>query len=205
MDDMLMMHLHKMLALRNSEPHRASEIDAEIWQQLGSEGAILVIDMSGFTRTTKEFGILHFLAMHRQAMELCRPKISDWTGLTLKEDADNLIAILPKTSNAIHAAIQIQKDAAAYNQSVEYARQIGICIGISYGRILKTDQDVFGDPVNVAYKLGEDIADPWEILVSDAGYEELMRNNPEDFELLPRQEANTGKVVLGFHRVVFSL
>lgn len=205
MDDPLLMRLHQMLERRNSQPHRASEIDAEIWQQLGTEGAILVIDMSGFTRTTKEFGILHFLAMHRKAMELSRPKISDWGGSTLKEDADNLIAILPNTSNAIHAAIEIQKDTAAYNRSVEYARQIGICIGISYGPILKTEQDVFGDAVNVAYKLGEDIADPWEILVSDDGYAELMLNHQGYFELLPRQLANTGKVLLGFYRVVFSL
>ena len=40
-------------------------------------------------------------------------------------------------------------------------------IGIDYGRFLYVNtSDCFGDPVNRAYKLGEDIARPEEILVT---------------------------------------
>jgi class 3 adenylate cyclase len=202
MDDPLMKQLQEWLVNRNHEPERAAEIDAEIWEQLGSHAAVLIIDMSGFTRTTREFGILHFLAMHRQATDVSKPCIEAQKGIALKQDADNLIAIFDHPREAIRAAICIQKAAAAYNRSVEYARQIGLCIGISSGRVLKTACDVFGDAVNVAYKLGEDIADPWEILVSDEAHEQLA---PGEFEFQQREEAVTGKVSLGFRRVVFPL
>lgn len=199
-----MAQLHRWLEQRNLEHHRAAEIDEQIWRSLGAEHAVLVIDMSGFTRTTKELGICHFLAMHRKAMELATPRVRETGGHPLKQDADNLIALFPCTADAIRAAVLIQKDAASYNRTVEYERQIGICIGISYGRILKTDVDVFGDAVNTAYKLGEDIADPWDILVSDDSYAELGQGQNE-FEFREREEAVTGKVPLGFRRLAFSI
>ena len=205
MEDPLMSRLQEKLQQRNLEPHRAAEIDAEVWEELGAERAVLVLDMSGFTRTTKEYGIVHFLAMHSKAMQLSESEIVDEGGVTIKRDADNLIALFDHSEAAVQAAIRIHRNVSAYNKGVEYARQIGVCIGISFGRILKTDLDVFGDAVNVAYKLGEDIADPWEILISDAAYAEIPRKQAEAYEFGRREEAITGKVRLGFHRVVFSL
>ena len=44
-----------------------------------------------------------------------------------------------------------------------------LCLGIGFGRILRIgDTDVFGTEVNVASKLGEDIAKRDEILVTHA-------------------------------------
>ncbi len=44
-----------------------------------------------------------------------------------------------------------------------------LCIGLGYGRVLHIgDQDVFGQEVNAASKLGEDTAKANEILVTDA-------------------------------------
>ena len=205
MDDRLMERMEQLLALRNLEPHRSQEIDAEIWQQMGREDAVLVLDMSGFTRTTKEYGIVHFLAMHRKVMDLSEPDIADEGGITIKHDADNLIAVFGRTEKAVRAAVRIQRNVSAYNRTVEYARQIGVCIGISFGRVLRTDHDVFGDAVNVAYKLGEDIADPWDVLVSDTAFEELSQKAPDGCRFQEREEAVTGKVRLGFRRVAYSL
>jgi adenylate cyclase len=45
---------------------------------------------------------------------------------------------------------------------------------IGYGRILNIgDEDIFGDEVNLASKLGEDIASKGEILLSSAARAEL--------------------------------
>jgi class 3 adenylate cyclase len=200
-----MAKLRELLALRNRQPHRAGEIDEHIWREFGAECTVLISDMSGFTRTTREHGIVHFLAMHRQSLELAGPVIHSRGGAIAKEDADNLIALFDDPASAVDAAVALHRDVAAYNRTVEYARQIGVCIGISHGLVLRTEHEVFGDAVNVAYKLGEDIADPWDVLVADAAYSEIARAGSGTFEFGPREEVLIGKVILGFHRVVFKV
>ena len=44
-----------------------------------------------------------------------------------------------------------------------------LCVGIGYGHMLRVGQrDVFGQEVNAASKLGEDIAKAGQILITDA-------------------------------------
>lgn len=199
-----MERLQELLVLRNKSPELAKKIDEDIWKEFGTKKAVLVSDMSGFTRTTKEFGIVHFLAMHSQAVALSHPDILSHNGYLVKHDADNLIALFDAPVDAIRSSIHIHQDVAAYNRTIEYDRQIGVCIGISFGKILMTEHEVFGDAVNVAYKLGEDIADPFDILVSDDALAEiLMREQATEFEFHAREEVLTSKVRLGFQRVVF--
>jgi class 3 adenylate cyclase len=46
--------------------------------------------------------------------------------------------------------------------------QVLLCVGIGYGKVLRIgDEDVYGQEVNAASKLGEDTAKANEILVTD--------------------------------------
>ncbi len=59
---------------------------------------------------------------------------------------------------AVQAAVRINKALPADG---------AVSIGIDFGRFLMIPgEDCYGDPVNVAYKLGEDLARPGEILVT---------------------------------------
>jgi len=69
------------------------------------------------------------------------------------------MATFPSVSNALSAAAEMTKAPIG---------EVNLCVGIGYGRILQLDDDLFGDEVNVAYKLGEDVAGPGEVLVSEA-------------------------------------
>ena len=58
--------LNKLLQERNEYPERAAEVDAKIEEQFCETHAVMVMDMSGFSRLTIKYGIIHFLAMiHR--------------------------------------------------------------------------------------------------------------------------------------------
>jgi class 3 adenylate cyclase len=59
----------------------------------------------------------------------------------------------------------------ALGLSAEPVGQSELCIGIGFGRILQLDDDAFGDEVNLAYKLGEDIAKGREILITASAAE----------------------------------
>ena len=85
--------------------------------------------------------------------------------------------------------------------TIEHA--VSSCIGISCGKIIKTDTDAFGDAVNVAHKLGEDTAGPGDILLSDEAFAELQKLQHSTHGFQPREETVTGGISLGFHRLVY--
>lgn len=142
-------------------------VEKEIWRQYGVERSVLVLDMSGFSLLTRCHGVVHYLSMVRRMHETVRPIIHGFGGSVVKFEADNAFAIFPGPDEAVRAAIAINE--AAETENAKYAAEFGIRLsgGIDHGRILLIEgQDFFGDPVNVASKLGEDLAKPGEILVS---------------------------------------
>ena len=63
--------------------------------RLKIQGTVFNSDMSGFTRITKKFGILHFLAMILKMRSIVRPIIASCGGKFLHYDGDNVIAVFP--------------------------------------------------------------------------------------------------------------
>ena len=58
-----------------------------------------------------------------------------------------------------------------------------ICIGIGYGDVLCSQNDgVFGDEMNLASKLGEDIACGEEILLTEAAHAHISDKYKNGFE-----------------------
>lgn len=63
----------------------------------------------------------------------------------------------------------MQRAAKAHNQDRIDAEKIDLCGGIGFGKILTiADHDVFGEEVNAACKVGEELAGPGEILVTQS-------------------------------------
>ena len=194
-------YLRRRLRDRNVSPERATAIDAELWNELGLEQAIMVGDMSNFTRLTKKRGILHFLAMHELGLVLASPVVAEHGGAMVKSEADNIIACFPKPVAAARCAIALQRVFFDHNLAIpDSDSQLHYCMGIGFGRVLRLADDVFGDEVNVAYKLGEDVARPNEILVSEPAHAAIIAATAE-FGFSPPSNAVAGNVSLGFYRL----
>lgn len=155
---------------RPRDPAGRRVFDEALWAARGTDGAILVTDLSGFTRTTRAHGIVHFLSIFRRAERACVPIIGEHGGRMIKQEADDLIGAFPTALSALHAAIAMLEAVRAMNSATAEDEQIGMCIGVEFGRYLQLDDDAFGDPVNIAFKLGEDEAEVGEILVGAAAY-----------------------------------
>lgn len=151
--------------------------DQRIWEECGQKGAILVTDLSGFTRLTKKHGILHFLAVFRRCERLCLPVIPQYGGALMKHEADDLIVIFPTAAQAIGAGLEMLRVTAVANQALELDDQIGMCIGVESGTLIRLQDDAFGDPVNVAFKLGEDVASRGELLIGPKAWQEATAAN----------------------------
>lgn len=142
-------------------------IETELWQEYGTERVVFVLDMSGFSLLTRKYGIIHYLSMVRRMQLTSEPIIKTYGGYLLKFEADNCFAVFPDTLSAVHAAIALQLAFDASNLLTSDDFDVHISCGIDYGKILIVgNEDCFGDAVNRACKLGEDVAAAGEILVT---------------------------------------
>jgi class 3 adenylate cyclase len=166
--------LKRLLSERNQYPERSAEIDGAIRRAFERRVAILALDMSGFSRLTLELGIIHYLAMIHQMHEAAAPAVTGNGGKIIKFEADNLFAIFNDAAGALEGALDIFRAFNAVNSVLPRERHIYGSIGIGYGETLVLDgEDMFGAEMNIACKLGEDIATRDEILLTAAAYDSL--------------------------------
>lgn len=150
------------------------QLETELWRQYGRKGSVLVLDMSGTSKATRESGLVPLLLRIRRMQRLTAPLVDEHGGSVVKFEADNLFAFFAHVKQALACAIAIQTKLARYNTGREPQWRIEACIGIAQGRaIVVPEHDFFGDCVNVAARLGEDLAKPGEILVATAAVARL--------------------------------
>lgn len=164
-------------------------IKDDIWSRFGREEAVLVLDMAGFSITTRERGIIYYLAMIQEMQKVVEPLVYQFGGHLVKFESDNCFARFPDTQEAVSAATAIQAKLEERNSTCPDEFEIRISGGIDYGHFLLIEENEFyGDPVNCASKLGEDLADAGEILISRRAWERL--SDPEDRKTLQYNVSN---------------
>jgi class 3 adenylate cyclase len=137
--------------------------------------------MTDFSISVRRTGIVAHLALIRRMQVLCQLPIEQAGGEVVKHDADNVFAVFAKAAQALQAAEAIQRQLAGHGLETADGRTVGASIGIDSGDILLIrETDFFGDAVNIAAKLGEDLAGRGEILVTARAYEEA--GQPADYE-----------------------
>lgn len=158
---------HGLLEERHRAAGDTGEIDRKIYAMFGETWAVLCSDMSGFTKRTDEFGILHFLTLIHGMQELMKPIALQHNGLVLKEEADNLLMLFRDVRAAAACALAMHRATVSFNRGKSPDSTIEVCLGLGFGEILKIgDEDCFGAEVNRAFKLGEDIATAGETLLT---------------------------------------
>jgi adenylate cyclase len=152
-------------------------VEAALWKEYGAELVVFVLDMSGFSLLTRKYGIVHYLSMVRRMQLTTEPIIKSFGGSMIKYEADNSFAVFPDPLSAVNSAIAMQLAFDAANILSSDDLDIHIACGIDYGKLLMVGHDdCFGDPVNRASKMGEDIAAAGEILISRDAMQRIPAN-----------------------------
>ena len=151
-----------------ADPVEREQIDADVWSRYGVTGIAMITDMEGFSTTTRSLGICHFLGMIERARRVVAPVVAANQGVLLKCEADNCYAFFHTTDDALRASIDLAAGIAEINGGHKGIGEIQVSTGIDYGRLLLVgEHDFYGDPVNTASKLGEDLAGGGETLVTN--------------------------------------
>jgi hypothetical protein len=154
--------LWKLVEERTKPDADVATIDQRIWDLFGEDLAIL-FTVGRLLRHVAKFGIVHFLqsSSSREARRYDRRRRR-----AAQIHADSLLVC-----SASRQGARLRDRDAAVCQAVSARRppeeKLVLCCGVGWGRVLKIgDDDVFGHEVNLASKLGEDIAKGDEIIVT---------------------------------------
>lgn len=134
-------------------------LERQLAERYQCHKAVLALDMSGFSLSVRRDGIVSYLCCIRRMQLAMAPLVPEFRGQLVKFEADNLLAVFDDPACAVAAAAAMTR--AARGAALEVA------IGLDYGPVLLVPgQDCYGDAVNIAFKLGEDVARPGEILLT---------------------------------------
>lgn len=126
------------------------------------DGCILIADLAGFTKKVLHEGTaaaLHDVWTMRRTLV---PLFRQMGGEVFKVDADNLYAYFATVDPALRAA------EAAHAELQQ--QSIRVSVGIGFGELfyITSEDDYYGAEVNLASKLGEDIAEGGETMLTEA-------------------------------------
>lgn len=168
-------YLEYLLELIVANPEAEVEIIRMIEDIFGQDKAVMVLDMSGFCSKTSKYGIIRVLSIIYQMRKILIPVIEAEGGKIIKTEADNLYCLFENVADAVSASRNMNEYLRETNKETDEDCQIFVSVGIGYGRILNIeDKDLFGEEVNLASKLGEDIASKGDIFLTENALLQLM-------------------------------
>ncbi len=130
--------------------------------------AVVFTDTDDFTRLVARYGILHFLMLFDRTVSAAAPAIEKHGGEIVKVEGDSLLLRFDDPADACRAVLAMEKALARLRRGAAPGEALAFSYGIGCGDVLDLEEDVFGLEVNLASKLGEDMAERGEVLLTPA-------------------------------------
>src|SRR3981081_103092 len=141
-------------------------LDCKSFPELFHKRAVVFTDTADFTIRTARDGILHFLMVFDTVTTLAEKVIRRTGGQLVKVEGDSLLLRYDHANDAVRSVLELDEALQAYNRAHPENEQLHFSYGVGYGDVLDTDHDMFGLEVNLASKIGEDLAEPGEALLT---------------------------------------
>lgn len=157
--------LERLLGDRLDHPEQCATIDCHIRELFVETHAVLVLDSAGFSRRCQHDNIIEALARVEQMRRALVPLFEQHGGQIFKIEVDNIYAVFPDVKSALTVSRESIARLAPLNMQAS--------IGIGYGELLMMAEpthynNVYGIEMNLASKLGEDVAEANEIWLTEA-------------------------------------
>jgi adenylate cyclase len=125
--------------------------------------AILAADVAGYSRLmgTDEVGTV--AALREVWVERLNPVLAAHHGRVVKMMGDGALIEFASVVDAVECAIGFQAAMAEYNRWRPDKEPIGFRIGVNLGDVIIDGEDIFGDGVNVAARLGRSSTNEWHL------------------------------------------
>lgn len=187
--------------LRKRTTRNAKQVDKDIEERSLDDVTVMMVDSSGFSRKTHAYGIIQFLAVMTHCYDKIIPRLEARGGITLSRNADNIFAMFEKPDDAIRAAIDMQQWLQKRNIGKPDQEQYSVCIGINSGTVVRLADNVYGDMVNIAAKIGEDLAAKDQILVTKVVAEQVGKK----YDIRYDRSVEIGTQMVEVHEVQYEV
>jgi class 3 adenylate cyclase len=154
---------------------KRADLDRRALPRLFRKRAVVFTDMADFTLRTARDGILHFMMLFDHTLEALSPVVRRAGGEILKVEADSLLLRFDDPAAACRGVQAMESALARHNRRLPENERVCFSYGIGFGDVLDLEGDMFGLEVNLASKLGEDLARPGEALLTPAAAAALDR------------------------------
>jgi len=135
-----------------------------------AQRAVLFVDVTDSTKLYESLGDTVALALINGVFARLEKIIAKHSGVVVKTLGDGIICMFDDPDNAFRAACEIQTTVQAAAQGTKNRLQLKI--GFTYGPVILSKGDVFGDTMNVCSRLVV-LANPEQILTSAQTVEAL--------------------------------
>jgi adenylate cyclase len=167
-------NLMRLLDDLGEHPERIDEVTTRIEEMFQQERSVMVLDMSGFTRATQQGSIISFLLSINQMQRLVTPVVEEHGGIVVRAEHDNLTCLFDDVEQAIAASREITGRLESANVILPSDKELYASIGIGHGMILNVENEaIYGNEVNLASKLGEDIGNLGDVLLTPGAFAEV--------------------------------
>ncbi|MFC6486442.1 adenylate/guanylate cyclase domain-containing protein [Nitratireductor sp. GCM10026969] len=131
--------------------------------------AVLYADIHGYTRLVEqdEAGTVERLT---RSLAMIRNLIGDYGGAVVNTAGDGLVAVFPSVRQALHFAIEMQRELSRESTWSGGREPLAYRVGITIGDTISGEDGVYGHSVNLAARIQE-LAEPGGICISDTVYQ----------------------------------
>ena len=161
---------------------------------------VLCADVKSYTRLMEsdETGTLERLQSYRQGMKAL---IERHEGRVVNTWGDALIAEFESVVEAVHAAVEVQRELSGRNQGLLEREQMWFRIGINLGDVMVEEDDIYGEGVNIAARLQE-LADPGGIMISRPVFDQVRNKLSLGFDFIGDQAVKNVSEPVASYRIV---
>lgn len=147
---------------------------------------IMFTDIKGFTESSGRRSRQAVLDLVNKHDELLRPVIDHFAGRIVKTIGDAFLVVFDSPTNGVLCGLLMQYRLQEYNQSVPEEEQIEIRIALNSGEVQLTEDDIYGEPVNVAARINA-ITEPNEVYFTETVFLSMNRQEAPSSEVGERK------------------
>ena len=134
--------------------------------------AIMSADIAGYSRMVgrDEEGTVALVT--EQLAKIAGPIVTQHDGQIFKTVGDGFLAVFKSSLDAVRCALAFQEEVGKQNANLAEEQRLRYRIGINVGDVIATDDDYYGDSVNIAARI-QTAADPGGICVAGSVYDQV--------------------------------
>jgi class 3 adenylate cyclase len=113
----------------------------------------MFVDLAGYTQKTSTSTRQNFVNMFTSYKSIVQSVFPAYQGNIVKEIGDAYLAVFESPTNAVLCGVDIQKRLAERNKDIPLRDRIHVKAAITMGEVHVTENDVYGNPVNLASRI----------------------------------------------------